>query len=208
MDEARILAHREPLLALAAESIHHGLRHGRSPRIDLSAHPDELHAPGACFVTLKMRAELRGCIGTAIASRPLIEDVAANAFAAAFRDPRFPPLDDAEFAEVGLSVSVLTAPAPMGLVDETDLLARLRPRIDGLIIESGSRRALFLPSVWEQLADPGLFLAYLKRKAGIDADDGDGLTAWCFQAVELTVERSAELRLRETSGPGDPRSPG
>lgn len=188
MDEAHIRTHRQTLLALAAESISHGLRQGRPIDVDLAAHPEELHIPGACFVTLKLCGELRGCIGTASAWRPLVADVAANAFAAAFEDPRFPPLAAVEHAEVSLSLSVLTPPAAMDVGGEADLLRKLRPRIDGLIIEAWGRRALFLPAVWEQLPEPHTFLAQLKRKAGLGYGEAEGLKAWRFQAVELSSE--------------------
>lgn len=145
-----------------------------------------LARPGACFVTLKRQGQLRGCIGSPQAWRPLGEDVIDNAAKAAFGDPRFPPLAASELDELTLSVSVLTPPVPMRFADQADLLAQLRPRIDGLIIEDGGRRALFLPSVWEQLPDPAQFLAHLKHKAGMTPDHwSPGFKASRFQAVEV-----------------------
>lgn len=122
---------------------------------------------GACFVTLKERGELRGCIGTLTAHRPLAEDVRHNARNAAFRDPRFPPLSAAEFPGIGISISVLTPPRPFAVTDEAQLLHELRSGEDGLILEDGGHRATFLPAVWEQLPAPATFLAHLKRKAGL-----------------------------------------
>ena len=112
---------------------------------------------------------MRGCIGSAVATRPLIVDVVAHAFNAAFRDWRFPRLDWLELAGLSLSVSVLTPPSPMRFADEADLLAQLRPGVDGLIIEDLGRRSLFLPSVWEELPEPRQFLTALKLKAGLEA---------------------------------------
>jgi AmmeMemoRadiSam system protein A len=158
------------LLDLAARSIRHGLATGRAlPAAELEVPPD-LRRPGAVFVTLKRQGELRGCIGSPVAWRPLIDDVLDNAHKAAFADPRFPPLAAREWEEgLELSVSVLTPPTPMTFKDEADLLAQIRPGIDGLIFEDRGRRGLFLPAVWEALPDPKQFLAHLKQKAGLPA---------------------------------------
>lgn len=129
-----------------------------------------LSAHGASFVTLTKHGELRGCIGTLEAHRPLIEDVRENAHAAAFRDPRFAPLRRDEFARVRVEVSVLSAPEPMAIESELEAMARLRPHIDGVVLEYGYHRATFLPQVWEQLPAPREFLQHLKRKAGLPAD--------------------------------------
>ena len=126
-----------------------------------------LTAPGAAFVTLRRNGQLRGCIGSPVARRPLAVDVVEHAFNAAFRDPRFPRLHLLELAELDLSVSVLTPPVAMRFDDETDLLAQLRPGVDGLIVEDMARRSLFLPSVWQEIRDKRHFLAALKMKAGM-----------------------------------------
>lgn len=130
----------------------------------------ELQQPGATFVTLTKDGELRGCIGTLQAHRPLAEDVRSNALAAAFLDSRFMPLTRDEFATVRVEVSLLAVPQPMRFTSEAEALARLRPNIDGVILESGWHRATFLPQVWEDLPDPRQFMAHLKRKAGLPAD--------------------------------------
>ncbi|MGM0412763.1 MAG: AmmeMemoRadiSam system protein A [Pseudomonadota bacterium] len=133
--------------------------------------PPALTEPGAAFVTLQHDGDLRGCIGSLEAYRPLGEDVIANARAAAFRDPRFPPLQPAELPGLHVEVSVLTAPEPLPFNDETDLLDQLQPGVDGLILEAGARhRGTFLPAVWESLPEPQRFLAELRRKAGLPAD--------------------------------------
>jgi hypothetical protein len=113
---------------------------------------------------------LRGCIGSLLAHRPLGEDVAANAQSAAFHDPRFPPLTRDELGEIDIEVSVLSTPEPLFPPDEAALKIQLRPGVDGLILEYGPHRSTFLPQVWEQLPDPGQFLAHLKQKGGLPAD--------------------------------------
>ncbi len=175
------------LLELAQAAIQAQLDHGQA--VDAHAGSDmpaALRQPGACFVTLKKHGQLRGCIGSPQAWRPLAEDVCDNAVKAACRDPRFPPVTAAEWPEVTMSVSVLTPPVPMTIAGQDDLLAQLRPGIDGLIIEDGGKRALFLPSVWEQLPDKRQFLGHLKLKAGMTADHwSPGFRAQRFEAVEI-----------------------
>lgn len=184
-DAERIRAQAPLLLELARSAIEAGLSRSDPPSLP-SPPPDLLRQPGAAFVTLKRDGQLRGCIGSPQAWRPLAEDVADNARKAAFQDPRFPPLTPEEWPDIDLSVSVLTPPAVMDFRDETDLLAQLRPHVDGLIIEDGGRRALFLPSVWEVLPTPREFLGQLKRKAGLAEDHwSPGFLASRFLAVEL-----------------------
>jgi len=158
------------LLDLAKKSILHGLQTGKPLAVDVAALPPELQAPAATFVTLHKQGELRGCIGMLQATRPLAEDIADNAFAAAFRDYRFPPLTADEFEQLDIHLSILTPPEPIAFRSEADLIAQLRPGVDGLIIEEGARRGTFLPSVWEQLPDARQFLRHLKQKAGLPAD--------------------------------------
>lgn len=132
--------------------------------------PEWLLQPGATFVTLTQGGELRGCIGTLEAHRPLAEDLEHNARAAAFDDPRFPALSEAELPRTRVEVSILSKPEPMRFVDEADALSQLRPGVDGVILEAGWHRATFLPQVWEQLPRPAEFMAHLKRKAGLAID--------------------------------------
>jgi hypothetical protein len=125
-------------------------------------------APGASFVTLTERGELRGCIGSLEAVRPLLDDVTDNAVSAATRDPRFPPLTARELDGVAIEVSVLSAPIPLPVSGLDDAYKTLRPGVDGVIAQLGPRhRATFLPQVWEQLPDPEDFLSHLWRKAGM-----------------------------------------
>jgi AmmeMemoRadiSam system protein A len=132
-----------------------------------------LAKPGATFITLTADGELRGCIGSLEAHRPLGQDVWENARAAAFKDPRFPPLAREELPRIAVEVSVLGPAVPLAVRSEAEALARLRPGRDGVVLEysggAGGRgaSATFLPQVWEQLPDPASFLAQLKRKAGL-----------------------------------------
>ncbi len=134
------------------------------------AQAEWLMQPGATFVTLTRQGELRGCIGTLAAYRPLGLDVRENAVAAAFRDPRFMPLTRAEYDDIRVEVSLLSPAEPMVVANEQDALAQLRPGIDGVVFEVGLSRSTFLPQVWEQLPEPAEFMAQLKRKAGLAAD--------------------------------------
>ena len=122
---------------------------------------------GATFITLTQDGELRGCIGTLEAHRPLIEDVKSNALAAAFSDPRFTPLQHSELSYTRVEVSLLSPSEPISFESEQHALAQLRPEIDGVIFEYGYYRSTFLPQVWEQLPDPQTFMAHLKHKAGL-----------------------------------------
>lgn len=126
-----------------------------------------LRALAATFVTLRAGGELRGCIGSVDARRALGDDVARNAHAAAYRDPRFPPLQPHERASVAVEVSVLTPRVPMAVTSEDEALASLRPGEDGIFLQYREMSATFLPQVWESLADPLDFLAELRRKAGL-----------------------------------------
>ena len=158
------------LCDLARQSIQHGLQQQQPLPLQLTDYPTALQAAGATFVTLERQGQLRGCIGTLVAHRPLVVDVVENAFAAAFRDPRFAPLRADELADLSLHISLLTPPVAMQFDSEADLLAQLRPGEDGLILSDGGRRGTFLPSVWAQLPDPLQFLRHLKQKAGLPAD--------------------------------------
>jgi AmmeMemoRadiSam system protein A len=124
----------------------------------------------ATFVTLQKHQQLRGCIGMLEAVRPLVEDIVENAFAAAFKDRRFLPLEVDEWDELDIHLSLLTPAEPIIFHSEQDLLNQLQPRIDGLILEAGYHRGTFLPSVWEQLPEPAAFLRHLKQKAGLASD--------------------------------------
>ena len=163
-------AERRQLLELAKASIQHGLQTGKPLQIDISDYPAGLQNHRASFVTLHKNHELRGCIGKLEAIRPLAEDIAENAYAAAFKDSRFPPLEAHELKDLEIHLSILTPAEPISFVSEQDLLAQLQPGIDGLILQEGHRRGTFLPSVWETLPTPKQFLQHLKQKVGLPSD--------------------------------------
>jgi len=125
---------------------------------------------GACFVTLTQDGELRGCIGSLQAHRPLLADVKSNAVSAALHDPRFTPLTVEELDITTVEISLLSTTQEMVARDESDALAQLRPGVDGIIFEYGRYRSTFLPQVWEQLPLPRQFMAHLRRKAGLPED--------------------------------------
>jgi AmmeMemoRadiSam system protein A len=158
---------KDQLLALARDSIAHGLEHGRAIKPVSSQFDENLQQVAACFVTLTMAHNLRGCIGHLSAIQPLFEDVAENAFSAAFNDPRFPQLRQDELNRVEIEISILTPSTPMEFTDEADLLNQIEPGIDGLILEDGYYRGTFLPTVWESLPDKRDFWKHLKMKAGL-----------------------------------------
>ncbi len=153
------------LIAIARASIEQG---DADPMPSARGH-EWLRASGASFVTLRLDEDLRGCIGSIDARRPLGEDVARNAHAAAYRDPRFPPVSAGERPRLAIEVSVLSPREPLVVASEAEALARLRPGVDGVAREYGGAAATFLPQVWESLPGPEEFLEQLRRKAGLPA---------------------------------------
>jgi len=173
------------VLTLARSAIAEKLGFGK---LDTMNHAS-LGEPAATFVTLRQGAELRGCVGSLHRRRALHDDVRMNAVAAAFRDPRFPPLDARELPKILLEVSLLSAEERIEVASEEELIARLRPGIDGLIVEYGRHRATLLPQVWQQLHDPREFLAALKRKARLPEDFWSTATIVSrYQAVTWTEQ--------------------
>lgn len=154
------------LIPIARASISRAL--GQEMQADEDA--EWLREPGACFVTLTQRGNLRGCIGSLEAHRPLLQDVKANAYGSAFRDTRFLPLSLAELDNTEVEISLLSAMQSMTFRNEREALDQLRPGVDGVVFECGGYRSTFLPQVWEQLPESGIFMAHLKRKAGLPAD--------------------------------------
>jgi AmmeMemoRadiSam system protein A len=191
--------HRTVLLETAWQSIKHGVTTGKALDPDTQRCEAPLAEPGASFVTLHRGGELRGCIGSLEAYRALITDVAENAFAAAFRDPRFAPLQAQELADLSLDISVLSRPQRMSFTSEQELLTQLRPKQDGLILQAGSNRATFLPSVWESLPEPARFLRQLKLKAGLTADYwSEDIRAWRYGS-ECFTDDSGRATHNDTS---------
>jgi len=160
---------RATLLELARASIREGLC-GQELRVRAENYAVALQARRASFVTLKVEARLRGCIGSVAALQPLVSDVVKNAYGAAFNDPRFSALTWPEFERLDIHVSILSESEPMRFTSEDDLLRQLRPGVDGLIIEEYFHRGTFLPVVWEQIPEPREFLRQLKLKAGLHVD--------------------------------------
>jgi len=178
---------RRQLIQIARASILHGLEHAKPLLPAAGDFPEELQAQRASFVTLNRFGMLRGCIGHLEAIMPLAEDVAENAYSAAFRDPRFPPLGRDEYPDLELHVSVLSPPEDLPVSSESDLLGKLRPGVDGLILEDGYARGTFLPSVWESLPEPEEFVRHLKRKAGLRDDYwSDSLRLYRYQTESFT----------------------
>lgn len=129
-----------------------------------------LRAQGASFITLTLQGKLRGCIGTLRAHRPLLDDVKANAVAAAFRDPRFKPLTAQEYEATEVELSLLSAVTALTFTDQSSALAQIKPHEHGVILEYGHHRSTYLPQVWESIPDPVMFMATLKQKAGLPPD--------------------------------------
>ena len=161
MDEAG-----RTLLAIARAAIEAKLT-GHASALDSAPW---MQQAAATFVTITRNGQLRGCIGSLEPARALGDDVAQNALGAAFRDPRFSPMTQAEWPQCRLEVSLLSAPKPLRFADEVDLVSQIEAGMDGLILEADGRRATFLPQVWEDIGDKRAFLAHLLRKAGLPAD--------------------------------------
>ena len=173
------------LLALARQAIARRLGLAEPAAVPAPASSME---PSPTFVTLTREGRLRGCIGCLEPRQSLPEDIAANAQAAAFQDPRFPPLAPEEFPDIRIEISRLSPATPLHFKDEADAVAQLQPGRDGLILSLGGRSATFLPQVWEQLPEPRDFLSHLKRKAGLPGD------YWSdqLQLARYTVEKWQE----------------
>lgn len=171
------------LLALARQALVAAVRSGQLPEVDLTKYPARLVSPRACFVTLTEKGQLRGCIGHIFPREPLVKAVVHNAAAAALRDPRFKPVTPEELDAIRIELSILTLPQPLRHQSPEDLLAKLRPGIDGVVLRVGNRQATYLPQVWEQLPDKEAFLSHLAEKADLAPADWKNP-----QAVVLTYQ--------------------
>ncbi len=158
------------LLELARESITRAVANKPLPDLNLVQLSTDLQRAGASFVTLTINGRLRGCIGALEAYQPLAEDVREHAVAAALEDYRFPPVEPGEVANLRIEISRLTPARPLDYENAEDLLAKLRPGEDGVILRDGVRRATFLPQVWEQVPEKEEFLSHLCMKMGASAD--------------------------------------
>lgn len=186
MNDQLSLEEKETILNTARESLELGLRGEKLP--PLNANTPLLQADGATFVTLTINGELRGCIGPLEPYQPLLQDVREHALAAAQKDYRFSPVRPEELDEIEIEISHLTKPVPLEYDGADDLLKKLRPRVDGVVLKDGHRRATFLPQVWEQLSDPKVFLSELCAKMGIPSN------AWQRKKLEVLVYQVEEFR--------------
>jgi len=161
---------KKTLLHLARGTLERGVRGLELPAVEADATTPRLKDPGASFVTLTIKKQLRGCIGALEPYQPLAQDVREHALAAALEDPRFPPVRPEELDQIEIEISRLTLPRRLDYADASDLLNRLRPNIDGVILRDGMRRATFLPQVWEKIPDKAAFLDNLCSKMGAMPD--------------------------------------
>lgn len=168
------------LLKIAKASIQQGITSQQPLKLKLQDLPATIIPKRATFVTLHKLGQLRGCIGVLEAFRALAEDIAQNAYSAAFNDPRFPPLVIKELQDLDIHLSILNAPEPLFFNSEQELLNKMQPGIDGLILADLGHRGTFLPSVWESFSEPEQFLQQLKLKAGLSPD---------YWSNSLTVSR-------------------
>jgi len=182
---------RQYLLRLARQSITAGVQGRPLPEIDLDSLSPMLRRPGASFVTLTKFGNLRGCIGTLEAYQSLAEDVREHALAAAMDDFRFPSVEISEVSDLKIEISCLTSPQVLEYSDRDDLLNKLRPGIDGVMLRDGFRRATFLPQVWEKISDPAMFLSYLCEKMGAE------FNLWQRKKLDVSIYQVEEFAEEE-----------
>lgn len=177
--------HRDTLLGIARSAIECGLQ-GSELAPDPERYAPELRRPTAVFVTLRLRAELRGCTGSLEAREALVLAVARAARRSAFADPRFAPLCARELDRLVVSISLLSPLEALPARCEAELLRALRPGRDGLVLVDGARSATFLPAVWQSLPDPRDFVSQLKAKAGLARDHwSPALRCLRYEAEEI-----------------------
>ncbi|KEQ19081.1 AmmeMemoRadiSam system protein A [Endozoicomonas numazuensis] len=185
---------KQCLLHLARSTIATACIEGTVPELDSAQFPTKLQMHLATFVTLQKFGELRGCIGSLTPEKPLIEDIACNAFASAFKDQRFFPVTESELNDLNIEISILPPMTPLPIKSEEDLLQQIRPGIDGLLIQGDDHKATFLPQVWEQLTDPNEFLLHLKRKAGFQSHEWpEDMKCFSYQCLKF----KEDLQLKE-----------
>jgi AmmeMemoRadiSam system protein A len=187
MDDSLTPEEKQTLLDLARQSLEAGVRHLPLPILDLSSLTAALKAEGASFVTLTVEGALRGCIGALEAYQSLAEDVREHAVAAGLEDYRFPQVQDDELPKIQIEVSRLTVPGRLEYKDAGDLLRKLHPGVDGVILRDGIRRATFLPQVWEKIPDAATFLANLCYKMGAAPD------TWKHKHLDVLVYQVEEF---------------
>ena len=178
---------KKTLLRLAREALERGVHRQPLPRLDQASLTPVLRARGASFVTLTEHGQLRGCIGALEPYQPLVDDVREHAIDAALQDYRFPPVQPDELPKIEIEVSRLTVPIPLDYASPEDLLARLHPGLDGVILRDGSRRATFLPQVWEKIPDKADFLSQLCAKMSAPHD------LWRRKHIEVLIYQVEEF---------------
>jgi AmmeMemoRadiSam system protein A len=179
---------KKMLLRLAREAIESAVDPSHDAvKFDLHSLPPALRELKTSFVTLYNGDQLRGCIGGLTAEHPLAEDVRIHAAAAATKDFRFPPVLVDEIPQLSIEISVLSTPEPLEYESPDDLIGKLRPGEDGVILQQGVRRATFLPQVWKKVPDPGLFLGMLCEKAFLppDAWKSGKLQVFTYQVLPI-----------------------
>lgn len=200
MTELLSSAERKLLLDAAREAIRSRVLDGELLRPAAKDYPPRLQEKGACFITLKRGEQLRGCVGSLQATRPLIQEVCDRAAAAAVNDYRFPPVTAEELPELRIEISRLTPPKPLDYKDPEQLATLLEPYEDGVVLTYNLRKATFLPQVWNQLPDPGEFLDRLCMKMGLSP----GFWRTHLMKVErYSVEKFAEDKSPEADRGGD-----
>jgi AmmeMemoRadiSam system protein A len=178
---------KKTLLHLAREALERGVRRQVLPPLDRSMLTPVLQTEGASFVTLTKNGQLRGCIGSLEPHQPLAEDVRERAIQAALEDYRFPPVQPAELSKIEIEISRLTKPTALDYASADDLLLKLQPGIDGVILLDGKRRATFLPQVWQSIPEKAEFLSQLCAKMNVPRDlwRRKHLEVWIYQVEEF-----------------------
>jgi uncharacterized protein len=188
MQDTLTLEEQQALLRLAREAMTRRVQGEKIPKLDVSSLSPRLREQGASFITLTVGGQLRGCIGALEPYQSLAEDVRQHAVAAALEDRRFPPVRERELNGIRIEVSRLTRPIPLAYKDAADLLSKLRPHVDGVILRDGTRRrATFLPQVWEKIPDPAEFLNHLCQKMGVNE------SLWRSKHLEVFIYQVEEF---------------
>jgi AmmeMemoRadiSam system protein A len=178
---------RTTLLAVARRTLEAATSGDTSPELEYQSLPPRLLEMRACFVTLYIDTELRGCTGTLAARRPLAEEVAYTTVQTAFNDPRFPPVSAAEVPLIRIEISVLTPSRSLKFESPEQIPQLIRPHIDGVTLKFGMNRSTFLPQVWEKISDPVQFLGMLSRKMGLPEE------AWRYPGIEVETYQSISI---------------
>jgi AmmeMemoRadiSam system protein A len=187
MDDKLTLEEKKTLLQEARGAMEKAVKGEKLQALEMASMTPLLREEGASFITLTIQGELRGCIGALEPYQPLVKDVREHAIAAALEDPRFPPVRPNELNQIEIEISRLTIPKRLEYKDAEDLLSKLRPQVDGVILRDGYRRATFLPQVWEKLPDKAEFLDNLCYKMGAEPE------TWRHKPLEVLIYQVEEF---------------